>query len=99
MGISNQFRVLGGSIGVAICANILNNHITDRLHGILDPLQIKALLASVQALELIPSEQREVVREAFTASFIQQMQIILGLSGAGLLLTLLMVERRPRFQH
>ena len=99
MGISNQFRVLGGSIGVAICANILNNHITDQLDGILDPVQMKGLLASAQALALIPPELREVVREAFAASFIQQMQVILGLSSAGFLATLLMVEKRPRFQH
>jgi hypothetical protein len=99
MGISNQFRVLGGSIGVAICANILNNHIRDRLEGLLDPRHMKALLASAQTMALIPPELREIVREAFAASFVQQMQIILGLSAVGLLVTLLMVEKRPRFQH
>ncbi|KAF2865599.1 major facilitator superfamily transporter [Massariosphaeria phaeospora] len=99
MGISNQFRVLGGSLGVAICANILNNHLTDRLEGIVDPMHLKALLASAQTLALIPPELRGIVREAFAASFVQQMQIILGLSAAGLLVTLLMVEKRPRFQH
>ena len=65
MGISNQFRVLGGSIGVAICANILNNHITSRLSGILTSDQMKALLASAQAMAFIPPELQEDVRDAF----------------------------------
>jgi hypothetical protein len=99
MGISNQFRVLGGSLGVAVCANILNNHLTDRLAEFVDPVHVKALLASAQAVALIPPELREVVRGAFAASFIQQMQVVLGLSAAGLVSTLLMVEKRPRFQH
>ncbi|KAF2177889.1 major facilitator superfamily transporter [Zopfia rhizophila CBS 207.26] len=84
MGASNQFRVLGGSIGVSICANILNNRITDRLAGILLSSQIKALLGSAQTVALLPPVVREEVREVFATSFTQQMQAILGLSGAGL---------------
>jgi hypothetical protein len=76
MGISNEFRVLGGSIGLAICANILNNNLTNRLQDLLSPDQMKALLASAQALALIPPELRELVRATFMVSFIEQVQVI-----------------------
>lgn len=99
MGMSNQFRVLGGSIGVAVCANILNNQLTSRLEGVLDPLHLKALLGSAQTMALIPPELRGVVRESFAMSFVRQMQVILGLSAAGFIATLLMVEKRPRYQQ
>jgi len=99
MGISNQFRVLGGSVGVAICANILNNDLAEKLRGLLSPDQVKALLASAQTLASVPSELQTTVRETFAASFVEQMHAVLGLGCAGLLATLLMVERRPRYQH
>ncbi|KAF2446031.1 major facilitator superfamily transporter [Karstenula rhodostoma CBS 690.94] len=99
MGTSNQFRVLGGSIGVAICANILNDHLANRLRGLLSPDQIRALLASAQTLAFISPDLRQAVRDTFAESFVMQMQVILGLSCAGLLATLLMIERQPRYQH
>lgn len=99
MGISNQFRVLGGSIGVAIAANILNNDLVSKLRGVLSQEQLKGLLASAQALSLIPPALQGSVQDSFAESFVQQMQVVLGLCCAGLLATLLMVEKRPRYQH
>lgn len=57
------------------------------------------LLGSAEAIKLIPVELQEAVRHAFAHSFMRQMQALCGLAGAGLLATLIMVERRPRFQE
>lgn len=45
---------------------------------------MKASLGSAHTILMIPSRMREDVREAFTNSFVQQMQVILGVSAAEL---------------
>jgi hypothetical protein len=78
---------------------MLNNDLAREFRGLLAPAQLKALLASAQSLAFIPTNLRETVRDTFAATFVKQMQIILGLSCAGLLASLLMIEKRPRYQH
>jgi hypothetical protein len=106
MGISSQFRVLGGSLGVAVCANILNNHpchLTDQVAEFVDSVHVQGPKG---AASLCPGSSVNSAGTAgggtggpLAASFGQQMQVVLGLSAAGLVSTLLMVEKRPRFQH
>jgi hypothetical protein len=79
MGLNNHFRVLGGCIGVAICANILNGRITERLTGLIPPDMMNALLGSAHAISLLSPGLQDDVRAAFAASFSQQMQAVLGL--------------------
>ncbi|KAF2181151.1 hypothetical protein K469DRAFT_692381 [Zopfia rhizophila CBS 207.26] len=98
MGTTNQMRNLGGSIGISICANLLSSTLSNQLNDRLSPTQFHALLGSAEAIDVIPRELQDQVREAFSRSFTRQMQAITGLGVAGLLFTLIMIERRPRFQ-
>ncbi|KAF2106986.1 putative MFS multidrug transporter [Lophiotrema nucula] len=99
IGTTNQMRGLGSSIGVSVCANILSRTLTSKLSGELSSTQMKGLLGSAEAIKMIPAELQEQVRQAFAESFTRQMQALCGLAGAGLLATLIMVERRPRYQE
>ncbi|KAF2183643.1 drug resistance transporter EmrB/QacA subfamily [Zopfia rhizophila CBS 207.26] len=99
IGTTNQFRNLGGSIGISICANILNNSLSGKVKGLLTPEQFGALKGSAEAIKLISPSVQEQVREAFAKSFTRQMYAVTSLAAAGLLFTLIMVERRPRFQQ
>jgi hypothetical protein len=92
-------RGLGSSIGVSACANILSHTLKDSLQGKLSPQQMGGLLSNAEAIKSIPNELQEAVRQAFAHSFKRQMQALCGLTGAGLLATLIMFERRPRFQY
>jgi hypothetical protein len=92
-------RGLGSSIGVSACANILSRTLADSLQGRLSAQQMNGLLGSAEVIKSIPAELQETVRWAFAHSFVRQMQALCGLAGAGLLATLIMVERQPRFQH
>ncbi|KAF2730605.1 major facilitator superfamily transporter [Polyplosphaeria fusca] len=99
IGLTYQTRSLGESIGVSACANILSHTLTDSLQGRLTPQQISVLLGDAGMVKSIPTGLQEAVRRDFAHSFTRQMQALCGLAGAGLLATLTMVERRPRYQH
>jgi len=99
MGTTNQMRNLGGSIGIAIGANILSSTLSSHTAELLSPAQFKSLLGSAEAINSIPKEAQEPVRDAFARAFVRQMQAITGLGAAGLLCALLLVEQKPRFQQ
>ncbi|ORY63857.1 major facilitator superfamily domain-containing protein [Pseudomassariella vexata] len=56
MGSVTQIRILGGTIGFAICSALLNNHIKAEASGFLTVEQVAALLESFQVVKLLPSE-------------------------------------------
>ncbi|KAH8724201.1 major facilitator superfamily transporter [Phaeosphaeriaceae sp. PMI808] len=99
MGTTNQMRNLGGSIGISICANLLSDTLSNRVAKLLSPVQFQSLLGSAESIHLIPKEAQDEVRDAFARSFQRQMYAVTGLGAAGLLCTLIMVERKPRFQQ
>ncbi|KAI4277622.1 MAG: hypothetical protein L6R38_005405 [Xanthoria sp. 2 TBL-2021] len=51
MGAIARARTMGGSIGISICTNLLNNHIKDGLKRHLAKQYIDALLASASTIE------------------------------------------------
>ncbi|KAF2004138.1 major facilitator superfamily transporter [Amniculicola lignicola CBS 123094] len=97
MGTINQMRALGMSIGVSICANILSKTLSSAVADQLLPNQFRAVLGSAEAINSISPELQNQVRHAFAVGFTRQMQAICGLAGAGLLSTLIMIEKKPRF--
>jgi len=99
MGAIGQFRVLGGSISLSVCTNILNNHLSVALSPILSAKQLSALLSSAAAIVDIPSSLQDRVREAYADGYQKQMQAITAFSAAAILVTFLMFERKPRWQQ
>lgn len=94
-GAVNQARVLGGSIGLSVANIILNNEISNKLTGILTPMELTDLQQSLNtAIKLAPSKQLEVVR-VYASSFNSQMRICLYLSIFGFFVSHLTYKRVP----
>jgi hypothetical protein len=98
MGAVGQFRMLGGSIAIAICTNVLNRFVELELRTILPPSQLASLLESVQTMRDMPPSSQQAVRDVYTEGYSQQMRILTAFSGATVLATLMMCERSPRRQ-
>jgi hypothetical protein len=96
MGSSGQFRYLGGSIGIAICTNILNKHVSATLSTLLSPTQLRALLQSTQILNEFPPSLQDAIRRAYAEGYNTQFRAMAGFGGAALLATLLLCEKSPR---
>lgn len=69
MGRIGQFRYLGRSIGIAICTNILNKHMSTRLSTILSPAQLGTLLQSTEVLSRLPPDLQDAARQAYAEGF------------------------------
>ncbi|KAF5868961.1 putative mfs multidrug transporter protein [Botrytis fragariae] len=93
---SGQFRALGGSIGIAICTNVLNNHITSALSSILSPIQLNELLQSTEVLTKFPPRLLAITRKAYSDAYNTQMLLLAAFSAATLMTTVLFWERTPR---
>ncbi|KAB5513119.1 drug resistance transporter EmrB/QacA subfamily [Coniochaeta sp. 2T2.1] len=98
VGISSitQIRVLGGTIGLAISATVLNHALSARLPSILDPEQIKAISDSALFIGTLPEATRDAVRLAYSEAFNEQFRVMLYFAAAVWSATLLMWERRMR---
>lgn len=96
MGAIAQARTMGGSIGISICTNLLNDHVKTGLKGHLAKQYIDALLASASTIQRILPEQLPLVRRVYSEGYRQQAVALTAFSGAALLVVVLMWERRPR---
>lgn len=96
MGTIAQARMLGGTIGLAICSTILNSQIESSLSSILSSAQLTGLLQSTEVLQNLEPQQREIARTVYADSYDQQIRILIAFGGATLLSSLLMTEERPR---
>lgn len=98
MGAVPQFRALGGSIGIAICTNVLNNMATSGLQSILTPEQLSSLIKTAQTLESLPPALRATVRQVYGEGYNRQMEVLIAFSAASMLATLMMWEKKLRRQ-
>ncbi|KAJ4264444.1 hypothetical protein NW762_005644 [Fusarium torreyae] len=96
MGALTQIRVLGGTISLAICATILNNHLTPKLNGVVTPEQEQAILDSVSAINDLDPSQQAAVRKAFAEGYNLQNIFMTAMSAAGLITSLFLLEKHPR---
>ncbi|KAL8810422.1 MAG: hypothetical protein Q9200_002590 [Gallowayella weberi] len=94
-GALSQARILGGSIGLAMATVVLNNRISDNLTGVVDPLEIKAIQQSVNAVVALSPTNRALVSRAYSDAFNEQMRICAYLSAAGLLISLATYQKAP----
>ncbi|KAL8959883.1 MAG: hypothetical protein Q9193_003324 [Seirophora villosa] len=72
MGAVAQARTLGGSLGISICTNLLNNHIKDALQQVLSAQQIGDLLGSARSIASFPEHVRPVVRRIYAEGYRDQ---------------------------
>ena len=96
MGSVTQIRVLGGTIGLAICSALLSNHVTNQTTGLLTAEQQSALLQSFQSIKVLPLEMQTMIRRVYADGYSQQMRVMLYFSIASLVSLILLVERHPR---
>ncbi|KAH8680619.1 drug resistance transporter EmrB/QacA subfamily [Xylariales sp. PMI_506] len=96
MGAITQIRVLGGTIGLAISATILNNHLAANLPTLLDANSIQEISDSVQYINTLPDSTRDAVRQVFADGYTQQLRVMLYFSAVVWLSVMLLVEKKPR---
>ncbi|KAL8798758.1 MAG: hypothetical protein Q9182_006419 [Xanthomendoza sp. 2 TL-2023] len=96
MGAIAQARTMGGSIGISICTNLLNNHVKDGLQGKLTKQQVSDLLASARTMAKLPREMQRVVQRIYSEGYRQQAISLTTFSAVALLVVFLMWERKPR---
>ena len=98
MGAVAQFRMLGGSIGLAACTNIVNNHLASATSGVLSSAQLASLHETASVIATLDPSAQQLVKQAYAVGFNQQMQTMVAFSAAAVLAALLLVEKQPRRQ-
>ncbi|KAK8119284.1 major facilitator superfamily transporter [Apiospora kogelbergensis] len=97
MGAITQVRVLGGTIGLAISATILNNHLASRLPSLLTSSEMQQVSQSLSFVSSLPDATRDAVREVFAEGYNTQMRAMLYFSAATwLCAAVLLWEKRLR---
>lgn len=95
IGALTQARNLGGSIGLAICTNILNDKVKSE-STFLSPQQLGSLLQSAETIKTLPPNVQERVRQIYGTGYNKEMQALTAFGGAAVLATLLMWETKLR---
>lgn len=95
MGAVTQVRVLGGTVGLAVCSALLMSRIKTQAGKVLDPEQVARILQSSENIALLPQELRGPVRTIYSDGYAEQMRIMLYFSLAAVLSLVLLVQRRP----
>ncbi|KAK4032521.1 major facilitator superfamily transporter [Parachaetomium inaequale] len=95
MGAATQIRVLGGTIGLAICSALLSNHVASQI-SFLTPDQQAALLQSSQNIRRLPLELQVRIRQVYATGYNQQMRVMLYFCIASLVSLSFLVEWPPR---
>ncbi|KAI0017211.1 drug resistance transporter EmrB/QacA subfamily [Xylariomycetidae sp. FL0641] len=96
MSVVTQVRVLGGTIGLAISATVLNNHLDAKLPGVLGPEDMGQIADSVQYINTLPGSTRNAVNKVFAEGYSEQFRVMTYFSAAVWLSSLLLCERRLR---
>lgn len=96
IGAVTQVRVLGGTIGLAICTSVLNGFVKKRLRRMLSQAQIEEISQSLQDIRTLTPEQQEFVRRTFAQGYSRQMKVLLAFSALVFLSSLLLLEKKPR---
>lgn len=96
MGAVTQIRVLGGTIGLALCSALLIDHIKARAASFLSMEQMAAVLLSSENIAHFPEETQRQTRMAFAEGYSYQMRVMMYFCIVALLSLGFLVERRPR---
>jgi hypothetical protein len=86
--------MLGGAIGLAIAANVMNSWLKSHLSQTLTPSQLAALLESTDTLAALPASVQNIVRLVFAQGYTLQMKIVTGVAALQFPAILMMWKRK-----
>lgn len=97
MGAITQFRALGGVLGLAIAANVLNNYFRTNLSAVISPEQFEDLLQTPEKIiNALPDSVKLDVRTIFAEGYNLQMKIMIAFGAAQVIGLGLMWEKKLR---
>lgn len=88
-----QFRVLGGTVGLSVATNLLNNAVQDRLQGQIGPDVLHSIMKNISSMVSLPDSTQMSIREAFADGYQRQLLMVLGFCVAEVLALGVMWER------
>ncbi|KAI0476082.1 major facilitator superfamily domain-containing protein [Xylariaceae sp. FL0804] len=90
-----QARVLGGSIGIAICSIIFNNRVAQELSGVLSPSDLAALHHSPTIASWLPVDIQLRVKAVYASAFTGDIKVMIGVAAIGVVAGCFAYERQP----
>lgn len=94
LGAINQWRSLGGAIGLAVVTSVMNEFLKSKLLGYLSSEQLDQVVRSATIIQELPASLQGVTRSQFGRAYNEQMKIVMGLAIAQVLGTLLMWKKK-----
>ena len=98
LGSIGQLRNLGGSVAIAILANVLNSSVRDDLSAAMTADQLNAYLQYPASISSLPAQVQEQVKNAYEHGYQLQLRVLLAFTCGAILVTGLIFEKRPRHQ-
>ncbi|KAI0018085.1 major facilitator superfamily domain-containing protein [Xylariomycetidae sp. FL0641] len=90
-----QSRVLGGSIGIAICSIVFNARVASGLHGRMDPEDLQALHHSPTIAPWLPGDIQLLVKSVYASAFADNIRVMIGVAAVGVVTSCLAYEKHP----
>lgn len=94
-GAINQFRILGGSVGLAIVTSATASSLKADLLQLLSREEVAIILDRTDQILTLPPDKQAMVRRSFANMYNTQMTILIGIAAAQVLVTLLKWQREP----
>ncbi|KAI2632755.1 major facilitator superfamily domain-containing protein [Xylaria nigripes] len=94
-GIVAQARVLGGSIGIAICSIIFNAKVAHELSDVMDSDDLNALHHSPTIAPWLPPQLQLKVKSVYAEAFTDDIKVMIGIAVVGIIMSCFTYERHP----
>lgn len=90
-----QARVFGGAIGIATCSIIFNAQVQDKLRGVLDPNDMRALHQSPTIANWLAESVKQEIRRVYASAFTDDIRTMICTSAVSLVASLFTFELNP----
>jgi hypothetical protein len=94
-GIIAQARVLGGSIGIALCSIIFNTRVSHDLSSKMDPDDLDALHHNPTISPWLSPELQVKVREVYASAFTDDIKLLIGVAVVGIITSCFTYQKNP----
>ncbi|KAI0862955.1 major facilitator superfamily domain-containing protein [Xylaria cubensis] len=94
-GIIAQARVLGGSIGIALCSIIFNARVAHDLSDKMDPADLEALHHSPTIAPWLPHELQMKVKTVYAEAFTDDIKLLMGVAVIGIITSGFTYQKHP----